>query len=870
MQSEGSKHNSKNNPDSAGILENILDKYLEELAAGGEPDQEKIIRDHPDLADALRGVFKTLDFVEATSRTLRADKLEKGTCLGEYRIIREIARGGMGVVYEAVQTSLGRRVALKVLPAGTLLSATSAERFSREAATAGKLHHSNIVPVYGVGETDGISYYTMQFIEGQSLSQHIKDMRKHESAVDKEYFKRVARWGLQVADALEYAHRQGIIHRDVKPSNLLLDALDNVWVTDFGLARTNAMASITVTGDVVGTARYMAPEQARGGREQVDARADIYSLGASLYEMLSLAPAVEGESREEVLNNICFVNPKPLRQLNRHLPKDLETIVSKCMWKIPSDRYATAGAVAEDLRRFIAGESILARRTPVVVKATRYIRKHRFHVIGATLAISLAIIAIGLRGKLRRMEGTRLLDQAYTAVLYEGDNSKAIQTLDKAEKLGVDSARLHLYRALVPLLDNQPGKARENIDIAQAKDPQNADITYALALTYAAEGDFFNSKRVLSGLENTDPPTALAWYLRGLTESKTTGKTAIDSYNRAIELCPDFTPAIAARARYRGTRLLTEGDTTQLDPMLNDLDALVVFRPKLSASYLARARGWLFAAAHAKNHESYKNHTADWLLKCRTDLAQAMNLRQSGDSLTFVQQGVYLRYTGDYAAAAESFAEAIRVDKTEKRDLHPYRAHEYATMLYAQGRFEEALAVVEPACEKSPRYCPLVLLHSILLAETGQLDEAKRICAKSIIQQRGNSNGLYLSAVVMELLGDSRTSAKAISELDIAGIESGKNQAGSISSAKAAAFLTRQIDEETFITSAGNDPGALCEAAFLAALRRLGEEDKAKGLQLLADCIDTNVLIFTEYRFAQAFRARVKNDSNWPAWINPN
>ena len=226
---------------SGGVsLEQVLDDYMEELAAGKQPDQEAILRAHPTLAEALRGVFKTLDFVEAASRTLTTTTLTEGSKLGEYRIIREVGRGGMGVVYEALQSSLGRRVALKILPASALLSENALERFIREAATAGRLHHSNIVPVYAVGEEEGIRFYAMQFIDGRSLTEARAETVTEGEPISERFFRRVADWGRQVAEALAYAHEAGVVHRDIKPSNLLVDAKDHVWITDFGLARVGA------------------------------------------------------------------------------------------------------------------------------------------------------------------------------------------------------------------------------------------------------------------------------------------------------------------------------------------------------------------------------------------------------------------------------------------------------------------------------------------------------------------------------------------------------------------------------------------------------------------------------------------------------
>jgi serine/threonine protein kinase len=258
--------------------------------------------------------------------------------LGDFRILREVGRGGMGVVYEAVQISLGRPVALKVLPFAAALDARQLQRFKNEAQAAAQLHHTNIVPVYAVGCERGVHFYAMQLIDGQTLAAVIADLRQRahegEAPADPQqtlayvpgpcpaaaagqadtplaqalsterptrslaFFRTAARLGGQAAQALEHAHQMGIIHRDVKPGNLMIDGRGNLWVTDFGLAHIQSDSKLTMTGDLLGTLRYMSPEQALGQRVVVDHRTDVYSLGATLYELLTLKPAFDGRDRQ--------------------------------------------------------------------------------------------------------------------------------------------------------------------------------------------------------------------------------------------------------------------------------------------------------------------------------------------------------------------------------------------------------------------------------------------------------------------------------------------------------------------------------------------------------------------------------------------
>lgn len=362
--------------------------------------------------------------------------------LGDYRIIREIGRGGMGVVYEAEQVSLSRRVALKILPTSAVLDKRQLQRFKNEAQAAAMLHHPNIVPIFGVGSDRGVHFFAMHFVDGPTLADIIKELRSRtdlagrstdtgakalestgkvaqnenakaqaaplgdtnashalarlsteQSTASPAYFRSVVRLAIQVADALQHAHELGILHRDIKPSNLLFDERGNVWVTDFGLAQVRGDAELTLTGDLVGTLRYMSPEQALAKRIPVDHRTDIYSLGVTLYELVTLTPAVRGADRQEILQRIAFEEPHPPRRVNKRIPVELETIILKATAKNPASRYDSAADLAEDLRNFLDDKPIRARRATIAERAFLWSRRHRT-LVGAALLL-LVVVAIG-------------------------------------------------------------------------------------------------------------------------------------------------------------------------------------------------------------------------------------------------------------------------------------------------------------------------------------------------------------------------------------------------------------------------------------------------------------------------------------------
>ncbi len=856
-------------PGEAGAtLEDILEGYLEELAAGETPDQQAYMAAHPDLADALRGVFRTLDFVEATSRSLNAVGLRRHEMLGEYRIQREIGRGGMGVVYDAIQTSMGRRVALKVLPAGTLLSDTALERFAREAAMAGRLQHANIVPVYAVGEERGIHYYAMQYVEGCTLAERLAELRDAGVQPGREHFRRVASWGQQIADALAHAHERGVIHRDIKPSNLLLDARGNVWITDFGLARGDALSSLTISGDVVGTARYMSPEQARGSTGELDERTDVYSLGATLYELLTFEPAFEGSDRDVVLNRIAFTNTISLRQRNRAIPRDLETIVVKCMEKDPDRRYSCAAAVAEDCRRFVAGDPIHARRTPLAVKAVRFLSRHRWYTLAVLIVLALVLTTGVLMGRLREAKRQQCLEEAFDALLFHHDLKGASELLDEVKSLGGDSAQLFLYRGLGPLLNGQPQLAIPPLLEAYRRDPEQVEVCYALSFAYYSVADTSNGERFFEANVGRRIDSALGWLLRGLAQAKVQDPGALESYNRAIAMRVDFTPAISVRAHHRGNLLLTQGDRTQLQPMLDDFSAWVVFAAESASAYAARATGWMFAAAHAATQPDLREFAASSLANSRQGFARARELQDPNEVGGLNREGVYWRYVGDYARAVECFERALEADRRSTGAKHPGIVHQLAISLHAQGALEEALECVTPASEDLPGFFPLPLQKALLLAELGRLEEARAVCRACVAEQAGNLIGLVTSAAFLELLGAPAETAGAVQGLRARlMLDWRSTPTAERDGFDTLAYLLGEIDAEAFLEKARECPGVRCEAAFIIAMREFARGDRAAGREYLQICLDTGVFIYIDYRFAQVLMARVQADPQWPGWV---
>jgi eukaryotic-like serine/threonine-protein kinase len=505
--------------ESGSLLDRLAEEFVHLYRVGQRPQVADYVARYPELAEPIRRLFPTLLVMERL-KPLADESLDEYTAVnqgdhasasrqfGDFRLIREVGQGGMGVVYEAEQVSLGRRVALKILPKRLLRDERHKKRFQREARAAARLHHTNIVPVFGVGEHGGYHYYVMQFIQGMGLDQVLLELRQFPMETDKPalkvprseslavsivpdkmssrtpdgvstntiaqslwsgrvnsgepqspaaldqrtaagtcarpappktgrsqppttdtstsnsdceshgpsfrvhgalsgtratthtYWRSVARIGQQIAEALQYAHGQGIVHRDIKPGNLLLDTQGTIWVADFGLAKADDQQDLTQTGDVVGTLRYMAPEQFERGSDQ---RSDIYSLGLTLYELLALRPAFDETDRARLIRQVLHERPPRLRSINAAIPQDLAMIVQKTIEREPAHRYGSAQDLADDLQRFLRDEPIRAQRLSCLSHSIRWCRKNPVvaSLLGLVGTLVFAVFAILLTSQAR-------------------------------------------------------------------------------------------------------------------------------------------------------------------------------------------------------------------------------------------------------------------------------------------------------------------------------------------------------------------------------------------------------------------------------------------------------------------------------------
>ncbi|WP_165233726.1 serine/threonine-protein kinase [Aquisphaera insulae] len=809
----------------APALVEMVEDATRRILDGEDLDLEQLAAQHPNGAEVLRVLMPAMQGLADLRET---DGAAEGTTFAGFRIVREVGRGGFGVVYEAEQTALRRRVALKILPQSSALDPRALRRFQLEAQVAGWLQHPRIVPVHDVGMVRGVPYYAMQLIEGGSLADLLAELREAEgpgpgpptdppagpqsgillaalisgrsASSDEEaeaptlpvrvsplenpaYFRAVAALGMQAADALGHAHDRGVIHRDIKPANLLIDGRGELWVADFGMADVQGEAGVTATGDLPGTLRYMSPEQALGKRALVDRRTDIYSLGATLYEMLTLRPAVAGEDRQEILRRVADEEPPPAWRLNRAVPTDLATIVAKAISKDPSNRYDTAWHLAEDLARFLGGRPILARPAGPIERTWRWCRRKPLLAgLAGSLALSLAMafgtITWAWREAVRQKD---LVLAAEREARIQADRTAAINRflieglLDRAEPASNPAAnRVTLSEAL--------DRAAETVGTSFLNQPDvEATIQLAIGRAYHGLGEYQKSeahyrvaRNLMMGIYGTGTAERL--------EAASGLGHALSHLGRWDEAEPLLRQALAEARRDLGRShgtslsaaenlaevLRSTGHLDEAEPLYREVldDARDAPNPDQNILFSARfnlgdvfLRQGRFSEAEALYRDLVTEQAREKGPEHPNTLTTRNNLATTLEKLDRLDE------------AERIFRDCVAIDRKVLGDHHPDTAtatYNLGHVLRREGKLEEAETLIrQGVAERRASYgddhpATLYVTSSLadLLLSRGRVDEAEALLRPCLDAQRrilgADHRDTKLTAARLEALGRAR------------------------------------------------------------------------------------------------------------------
>jgi tetratricopeptide (TPR) repeat protein len=808
-----------------------------------------------------------------------------GARLGDFEVVLELGRGGMGVVYEARQVSLNRKVALKVLSGGLGLTPQAVQRFRREAEAAARLHHTNIVPVYATGEEQGAHFYAMELIDGPSLDHVIRQLRQPGSVAPANlditapyvgngagagpaaglsssalgsgsgYFDTAARMVAEVADALDYAHKEGVIHRDIKPSNLLLSPAGRLSVNDFGLARVLEQPGLTTTGEFVGTPLYMSPEQITAGRAPLDHRTDIYSLGATLYELLTLQPPFTGERRDQVIAQIIHKEPAPPRQVNKRVPRDLETICLKAMDKDPDRRYQTGKDLADDLRRYVNRFAIAARRAGTLTRAKKWVKRHA----GAAALIGCLFVAVlaagffahqakGDRDRLRAEQRQAAVEKAILEAM-SGDAPAALEAIADAESKGAEAGQLNMLRGLVDFHRGRPRDAIVYLEQADRQLPDSVAVKALLAEAYISGGRLERGEEVYALLEQCEPKTAEDHLFLGLIQREADPVKALRRLGGIPARARQTPVARLAVAMVQTSLAQMTGRAEDVRQAFDDLGKVDL--PDNPLLLYTRLQAYL-VAAHADGQDERGREQA--LSQAGQD---AERLARHPDNVIALQARCYYYFVrGDDEAL---FAATRQARKAGVEDV--WATDREVSVHYGHKEYGEALRVLQSTPYPGDVSFLSLQRGVVLAAMPGREKEAEKELTDAIRTCKGFS--LSFIAAYLQVLGPEYRAKMRKASLEIR-----ERSAHTVLPWRdqwyrdLLAFHAGLIDDQELLTKPGESRFNLCEAYFYVGLGKLAEGKRAEAKACFQRSMATGVFYFYEYTWSRAFLARI-DDPDW-------
>ena len=824
-----------------------------------------------------------------------------GQQIGDFLVERQIGAGGMGVVYRARQISLKRPVALKVLPHHLHYSESARARFDREIEAAARLRHRNIVAVYTTGEEPGAVYYAMELIDGPALSQVIDELRRRplpevescRSLVASEspsiastqaiagdvtqlpdatrteidlsplastrgYFRSVASLIAEVADGLQYAHNAQVVHRDIKPSNLLLSRDGRIYISDFGLALLVEEPGLTRTGDVLGTPFYMAPEQISTASGNINERTDVYALGATLYELLTLHPPFCGHNREQVISKIIRDEPTPPRTLNRLVPSDLDTICLKALEKQPARRYPSADAMAKDLRLFAEGLPISARRTGTLGRGVKWIERHR--PLAAAVAAMCAFVAAALffayrthvaESRWSDAEFSRIYETAQLAAL-EGDLKRAGEAITEAEQLGAPPAQLSLLRGQLDFHFGKFQEACDQLEVAVRDMPDSPAAHALLTSAYGANEQHEKRVKAASHLPGLTPVTLPDYLLLAEAQSHNNFSEARATLDEAVERHKTSVVARLTRGGVLVYRALETADAELAEAAIDDLRiAGELLEPNtLLLSRMMQAHLVAAAAYESIGDRQQRQKHLDQAASTAEELKRFPSQYQAQ-----VWRAAYFDYVGKDEQAVESWLA-----------MKDHSITFLVLTLFRLERFQEAMDLCD---ERSARYKGARFTDFfrafILSAITDSPQKVVAAFEPHGAETLDSLNAHRFTYTIHCLAGDLDSSQRYSRDLRKLGVRLSQDEE---SWRKLLDYTCGDLDEDAMLTQISSSRTALCQAHFLIGMTHLAKGDRDQARKHFRACSNLKINRYVEDFMSRALMAQLDREPTWPRWIH--
>ncbi|MEM6365210.1 MAG: serine/threonine-protein kinase [Planctomycetota bacterium] len=848
--------------------------------------------------------------------------------IGDFELIRELGRGGMGVVYEARQKSLKRKVALKVLSSRLGLGSKAILRFRREAEAAGRLHHTNIVPIYTTGHDRGVHFYAMELVDGPSLDlvinrltvnsrgdvdadgdelpnwvretvlspkgetdpthrfaaeSHHPSYNASQSSISggSHYFDQIASMIAEVADALEHAHEHGVIHRDIKPSNLLLGPDGRLSVNDFGLARMLEQPGVTMSGEFVGSPLYMSPEQVTAGRVSIDHRTDIYSLGATLYELLALRPPFPGRSRDQVLSQILQKEAVSPRRFNRKIPLDLDTICMKAIDKDPDQRYQQAGQLAEDLRKYVNRHAISARRIGLLGKGLRLAQRNPV----VTALASCLILCIGLSS----WGGTvwwseKLRDSQKNAIdsIIVGRIEKADADVELAKSWGADDGWYFRNKGHIELLRGDLDQSDRYLKLAESAGDSSVPLACLQALSkfYGShEQDYFRDCNTLLEISTSPTLSIEDRFYIGIALEWGNPKAALQLLSSVEKEMEQSAAVTLSLGSVKTMRAMDEPDVERalslIDGAIQDLETCLRYWPENTKVHAMLTEANLAAFQFQKQRSNPAE--ADRHLVAAKKYCESISY-DSNDSINGLTRYYYLQYADGFDFAAKSLLRQFPNLQRRNNYLASYAIID-AFRLGEPASAEEAYARLN---ESLPREKSGQLIRSTkrsfleiarLSTPTTESERAELLHAfqnylsdKSMQNDFSNFEEDWLA---LRLLGASPEAARKHAAKSEGFFRSFNNPMQRDLVPLCDYLASEDPDDDDLIEYCESRDSKRLKAAvhFCIGVRALAEGRRADARRHFQYCVDQHEFHLFVYQWSSALRDKIDREPDWPAWI---